>query len=195
MTNSSWRADAIREIAHGEPIWRNLCLKRARTLLGVPAKYASAIKAWNATPPEERHTSPAPAGVPEFFSIGKFGHVVVADGVHGGEEWCFSTDIKRRGRLDRVRTSLITTRWGAKRLGWTETLNGVRVYAPPARTTLKRGDHGPAVEALQKLLHVTVDGQFGPQTEAAVNRVKTAHGGPADGIAGPNTWAVLEGRA
>lgn len=64
----------------------------------------------------------------------------------------------------------------------------------PARATLRRGDHGPAVEALQKLLHVTVDGVFGPKTVAAVNKVKTAAGGPADGIAGPNTWAILEGR-
>lgn len=62
------------------------------------------------------------------------------------------------------------------------------------RPTLKRGDTGPAVKALQKLLGVTVDGDFGPQTEAAVNKAKRAAGGPADGLAGPNTWARLEGR-
>ena len=135
MVSSAWRPTAVAEVKHGDAVWRNLCLKRVRTLLGVPAKYPSAIVAWNHVKPEDRHTSPAPAGVPEFFAIGKYGHVVVSDGVHDGEAWCFSTDIKRRGRLDRVRTALITERWGAKRLGWAETLNGVRVYDKPKPAT------------------------------------------------------------
>jgi hypothetical protein len=131
MVSSAWRPTAVAEVKHGDPVWRNLCLKRVRTLLGVPAKYPSAIVAWKHVKPEDRHTSPAPAGTPEFFAIGKYGHVVVSDGVHDGEAWCFSTDIKRRGRLDRFRTALITEGWGAKRLGWAETLNGVRVYDEP----------------------------------------------------------------
>lgn len=184
MANAGWRAMALAEIHGGMPVWHNLCLKRARTLLGVPAKFGSAIAAWNATAKADRHPGDhPPRGVPVFWSVGRFGHVAVSDG--GG--WCFSTDIKRRGRLDRVPIALIHQRWGATYLGWSETLNGVRVYQRP----LRRGAKGPAVEALQRKLHVQVDGDFGPQTQAAVNRLKAEHGWPQDGVAGPRVLGAL----
>lgn len=96
--------------------------------------------------------------------------------------------------LDHVHIELTRTAAEKLTLATIRHVAGAVAAGRPARATLRRGDHGPAVEALQKLLHVAVDGVFGPATEAAVNRVKVGHGGPADGIAGPNTWAVLEGR-
>ena len=36
---------------------------------------------------------------------------------------------------------------------------------------LKKGSTGPEVEELQKALGIPVDGDFGPQTEAAVKRI------------------------
>jgi hypothetical protein len=57
---------------------------------------------------------------------------------------------------------------------------------------LRRGDTGPEVKALQRALRVTPDGQFGPVTEAALNRVKARHGWPQDGIAGARVRELLE---
>jgi peptidoglycan hydrolase-like protein with peptidoglycan-binding domain len=48
-----------------------------------------------------------------------------------------------------------------------------------------------AVEWLQAALHVPVDGEFGPETEAAVRRLQARHGLDVDGVVGPATWAVI----
>ena len=62
--------------------------------------------------------------------------------------------------------------------------------------TLVQGDTGPAVQKLQTRLNVwgaklTVDGNFGPATLAAVKAFQTAHKLTVDGVVGPATWAVL----
>jgi hypothetical protein len=63
---------------------------------------------------------------------------------------------------------------------------------------LERGDSGPSVEQLQRVLKawyprlgITVDGDFGPATEAAVKHFQKAAGLAADGVAGPNTLNAL----
>lgn len=65
-----------------------------------------------------------------------------------------------------------------------------------SRPTLRRGSTGAAVRRLQVLLHVDTSqggaGTFGPRTEAAVQMFQTANGLNADGIAGPETWALLD---
>jgi peptidoglycan hydrolase-like protein with peptidoglycan-binding domain len=62
--------------------------------------------------------------------------------------------------------------------------------------TLVEGDTGPAVETLQTRLNVwgaklTVDGDFGPATLAAVKAFQTEQKLTVDGIVGPQTWAAL----
>lgn len=71
---------------------------------------------------------------------------------------------------------------------------------PPApRTdlpaTIRKGASGGSVKRLQGLLNagLTVDGKFGPKTEAAVKQYQAAHGLTVDGIVGPQTWASLIG--
>ena len=61
---------------------------------------------------------------------------------------------------------------------------------------VKQGRQGHPVPALQYLLrdhghHVTVDGIFGPKTEAAVEQLQIADHLPADGIVGPQTWGAV----
>lgn len=56
---------------------------------------------------------------------------------------------------------------------------------------LRIGSTGATVESLQKAVGVTVDGQFGKLTEAAVEKYQTAHNLAADGIVGPKTLAAL----
>jgi peptidoglycan hydrolase-like protein with peptidoglycan-binding domain len=48
-----------------------------------------------------------------------------------------------------------------------------------------------AVEWLQRALKLPVDGEFGPETEAAVRRLQARHGLPVDGVVGPATWSVI----
>ena len=57
--------------------------------------------------------------------------------------------------------------------------------------TVKKGSKGDAVEALQKALNISVDGDFGPKTDAAVREFQKAHNLVADGIVGAKTWAAL----
>lgn len=69
-----------------------------------------------------------------------------------------------------------------------------------ARDTLRKGDKGEAVKALQRalvglgydLLKYGADGDFGDETLAAVKKFQRNHGLSADGIVGPKTWAALD---
>ncbi|MBV9882239.1 MAG: N-acetylmuramoyl-L-alanine amidase, partial [Sphingomonadaceae bacterium] len=61
------------------------------------------------------------------------------------------------------------------------------------RPTLRRGARGDAVRQLQGLLHVAVDGVFGPSTEAALRAFQRGANLVPDGIAGPKTWEKLAG--
>lgn len=81
----------------------------------------------------------------------------------------------------------------------------VRPMAPaPAaptsgRPTVKQGSTGQAVKDLQARLNrdysaysrLTVDGSFGPSTNAVVREFQRRAGLVQDGIVGPNTWAKL----
>jgi hypothetical protein len=56
--------------------------------------------------------------------------------------------------------------------------------------------HGSDVRWVQERLgvhghHVTVDGQYGPKTAAAVKSFQTSSHLSADGVVGPNTWGAL----
>lgn len=61
----------------------------------------------------------------------------------------------------------------------------------PKRAMLRKGDMGNSVRELQGKLGVTVDGNFGPATLAAVIRFQRSHGLTADGLVGPKTWEAL----
>jgi peptidoglycan hydrolase-like protein with peptidoglycan-binding domain len=48
-----------------------------------------------------------------------------------------------------------------------------------------------AISRLQAALHLPVDGEFGPETEAAVRRLQARHGVSVDGVVGAATWSLI----
>jgi peptidoglycan hydrolase-like protein with peptidoglycan-binding domain/GH25 family lysozyme M1 (1,4-beta-N-acetylmuramidase) len=79
----------------------------------------------------------------------------------------------------------------------TDVTGGGQSGSPPStEPTLSEGATGSAVQTLQTRLNVwgaklTVDGDFGADTLAAVKAFQTAHHLTVDGVVGPQTWAAL----
>lgn len=163
------------------------CLKWVRLCFGVGAKYSTALKAWqNAA---HKHTDPnPPANVPVFFAPSRngYGHVAYSLGNRR-----VRTTNSGTGTIYNTTIDNIVKSWGQAYLGWTEDLNGVRVYTPPNLPVLRRGSRGEAVKAIQRALGIAADGSFGPQTEAAVRAFQASHGLSVDGIVGPQTHQAL----
>jgi peptidoglycan DL-endopeptidase CwlO len=121
-------------------------------------------------------------------------------GVHA--HWSRSTDRSRarrtvrRSRFGEVQTARMSL--AVATVAFTGGIAGVAsggaataVAAPATSLDLAMGSSGPAVVALQQALGITADGEFGPQTKAAVKRFQRAHGLPAVGRVGPQTTAAL----
>ena len=67
----------------------------------------------------------------------------------------------------------------------------VSAGAARAEVTLRKGDRGPAVAAVQRKLGLEADGVFGSQTDRAVKRFQRRKDLVADGIVGPVTRDAL----
>jgi peptidoglycan hydrolase-like protein with peptidoglycan-binding domain len=67
------------------------------------------------------------------------------------------------------------------------------VVAPIAeRPTLRRGAQGSPVRGVQALLSVTIDGNFGAETEQAVIAFQRRENIAVDGVIGPQTWGAID---
>jgi len=56
---------------------------------------------------------------------------------------------------------------------------------------IEKGNSGESVKEIQKLLGLTIDGEFGAKTEAAVKKFQSSRGLLADGIVGNKTYAAM----
>lgn len=94
---------------------------------------------------------------------------------------------------------------GGFTIGPAATAGAAAGVASAAHPTLRKGDRGPDVKAMQTLLAANVggwwlqgldpvvaDGVFGPKTEAAVKAFQTAAGLTSDAVVGADTWAKLQ---
>lgn len=95
------------------------------------------------------------------------------------------------GSASRYKTGLINRRKAEQKLFNTP------VTAQPKKEdhnmdTLRKGDKGQQVRALQKILGgVKVDGDFGNATKTAVESYQRQYKLTVDGIVGPKTWDIL----
>jgi peptidoglycan hydrolase-like protein with peptidoglycan-binding domain len=106
------------------------------------------------------------------------GATIAADGAFGP----LSGEAARTFQLT-LRATFISTTLG--QLDW-----------PSLVETVRLGDTGEAVRAAQTLLPgaLTVDGDFGPLTDAAARDFQAMFAPPADGVVGPATWFALTQR-
>jgi hypothetical protein len=186
-------AERIKPTAKAPRLWRGLCLQFTRTMLGVPSRDPSAIAAWKAVPKDQRHpNSVPPPGVPVFWQGGTYGHVALS----AGDGYVLSTDIRRAGKVDKVKIELIGQRWGYKLLGWTESLNGRRVWSPPkpvsvaqVRDFVERNGHYPNGRITKALIAEGFDNTI--EGYASWQKACGYTGPDADGLAGRNTLMRL----
>ena len=68
---------------------------------------------------------------------------------------------------------------------------GAEAGAASAVVTVRKGDRGRAVKAVQRRLRLTADGVFGPITHRAVKRFQKRKRLDADGIVGPLTRRAM----
>lgn len=124
---------------HGDGVLGH-CLANVNYAFNAPHLGGSAFDAWQRAGGKDgpnTHTTKGidpPKNVPVFWSGGAhgYGHVAVSDGA--GYIW--TTDMPNHGKFTRVKLSAISAKWGLTYLGWSETLNGLRVHG---HVTLRDG--------------------------------------------------------
>jgi hypothetical protein len=141
---------AAAQAANATRDWTGICLIFTRTCFNVGPANPDATSGWKAAKFKHGTAGTPPLGVPVWWTGGRHGHVAIST----GDGNCFSSDIKRKGKIDKVPISLITRRWGFLYRGWTEDINGVRIWRPKAPSL-------PAVD-LSNVREAAAKDQFRP---------------------------------
>jgi hypothetical protein len=106
------------------------------------------------------------------YLLGARGHGVTVDGDFGP---------KTKAAVEAFQRSVkLSPNGGVGPLTW-----------PKLIITVQLGSTGDAVRAVQVILQVSVDGDFGPGTQQAVFGFQSAHKLSVDGVVGPLTWNAL----
>lgn len=136
MTRSREEAVAWgkRQINNPSQNWRRQCLSFVRQSFGVERRIPNAGMSWDQSQFKHRVASGMniPRGVPVHWETSDVAdHIALSI----GNGLCLSTDARRSGHIDIVSIDALTRRWGMRLHGWTEDINGVRIYHPRPRKT------------------------------------------------------------
>lgn len=191
--------------------WYRQCQGFARQCVGANAFGSTALAAWHSIPSSHRHTGTPPPGSIAYYDdprrSGEAGHAVFV--VESG--YCYSNDIKRTGKIDKVHYTLITAAWGLRYIGWIDWCPSG--YLPVVKPVVAKpvvhvsrvqpGMRGAEVLVVQRALRAepkilldysTGPGVFGPRTTAAYAKWQVMlgfRGADADGAPGITSLASL----
>ncbi|HWW95516.1 MAG TPA: transglycosylase SLT domain-containing protein [Vicinamibacteria bacterium] len=115
--------DALAEVGKSED--HNLCLVFVRTMFDVGPMYPTAASAWIGAQYKHVGDTNPPSGVPVWWSGGSSGAGHVALSIGNGK--IVSSDIAG-GRVGLVPLAKIHDAWGLNYLGWSEDIDGKRVW-------------------------------------------------------------------
>lgn len=142
---------AAGQAAHATKDWTGICLIFVRNCFNVGPANTDATAGYKAAQFKHGTSGTPPLGVPLWWTGGTHGHVAIST----GDGSCYSSDILRTGKVDKVPISKIARQWGKTYKGWSEDINGVRIWRPGAVDTL------PAVD-LSNIREAAVQDQFRP---------------------------------
>lgn len=112
--------------------WHRLCLYFARLAFDAPSVPAHRTARLAYLDTRLRHTSDAPEAVPLWWidehDASRAGHVAVS----AGDGWCYTTDFGGEGEVHLARIADIGPAWNLDFKGWSEDINGGRVFVPSA---------------------------------------------------------------
>lgn len=116
--------ESILQLTTGYP---GMCLLWVRLVFGVPKVFDDAFKAWTGAQFKHPADPDPPASVPVFFepSSNGLGHITYS---LGGRRVRTTNSVT--GKIYNTTIDHIATKWGQAYLGWTEDLNGVRIFNP-----------------------------------------------------------------
>lgn len=140
-------ANAAKQSLDGPAYRFGMCKMAVRQQYSVPSDGSpDAAAAWSRAKLRHPTSDPdvIPRGVPVWWTGGSSGHGHVAISAGGG--MCWSTDIRRTGYFDRVPIAHIREAWGLRLVGWSEDIDGVRVWSAPLPPPVEP-TRGKAVDA------------------------------------------------
>lgn len=113
--------------------------------------------------------------LPAQYLLRAHGATIAADGTFGTQSGAAAHAFQQTLRNTELSTTIGQLDW------------------PSLIVTVQPGHHGDAVRAVQVIVNVAVDGDFGPLTEKAVRDFQDVFLPPSDGVVGPQTWQALIG--
>ncbi len=108
------------------------CKRETRTAYNVPSDGSNdATEAWSRTKRRHSTATVPPRGAIVWWTGGRNGHGHVAISQGGG--FIRSTDLPISGRWGTAKLSDPERLWGLRYVGWSEDIEGVRVFTPPRK--------------------------------------------------------------
>lgn len=141
---------AVGQVSNPSQNWSGLCQKFSRSVINAGAWGTSALNAWNAIPAAHKFSGVPRGGALAYFGNSQPGHVVFVDPANPA--YCFSSDILRAGKIDRVPLKLITAKWGLRYLGWIDWTPSGAINLVPVPVVIPASSNPVSLSKVQPVL-------------------------------------------